>query len=267
MDKRATAKINMFTQVDDVLTANQPIVDTSPAFQTMAAYLHDQTAILNTRAETLSLDIKGFTENKITAKQTLSELLVVICGGIKSYAKGNSDMGMYRQANFAYSTLMRKRDTELLQTANAVHNLASQYAAEIVGYNVTNADLLGLKAAIDKFKADNPKPRSLMINAKTERRELYRMVDDLNDYLRFRMDNVAATFRKSHPDFFKLYTNARRNYSEGIRHRQPEGGTGAVEAANPLTATKAIVEQPSTGALLQQAIQGLATNGAVPAGE
>jgi len=225
MNKRIIAKVNMFSKLDTVLQENQSIIDTSAAFRTMTDQLHDRLADMEARMRPLMLHTTGIAADKKAAKITLSERLAAVCGGLLAYASVANDHNLYQQADYSYSDLLRMRDTELQETSEALYALAMQNELHLVTYNVTPQTIADLLSAINRFKAGNQMPGLTLIERKTRRGLLYKLVNFQNTILRTQMDKVAMTFAGPHPEFFRLYRNVRRNYSLGVRHQTPhEGG-------------------------------------------
>ncbi|MBK9016989.1 MAG: hypothetical protein IPM82_24640 [Saprospiraceae bacterium] len=222
MDKKIIEKFNMFTNVDDVLTDNSIIVATIPAFQTLAGQFHTEVEAIATKMQPLLLDYTGDAKGKKKAKKELSVLLASICGAVKDHALAIDDQSLYAKANLSPSELKGMRDTELQEKSIGLYNLALGMAASLLPYNVTAASLTALNTAVLRFKEYNPKVRNQQVENKTNRALLYKDVWTLNTFVRLRMDNAASMFKVTHPEFYALYKNARRNYSEGVRHRQPE---------------------------------------------
>lgn len=222
MNKVIDAKINMFDNVDYELQRNPTIVDTSPAFRVMTDFLHTELAEIRQLVQTLLLTTTGLAERKAKAKNEASLLLSCLCGAIRSYAATSNNDDLYRQADLSYTDLKETRDPEFPELADALYALAESVQPQLVDYGVTVQSMAGVLAAINLFKTYNVEPRAAKVTAKTNRYLLYKRVWSLNDYLVERMDNVVLMLRMTHPEFYELYHNARRNYTLGVRHEQPE---------------------------------------------
>ena len=245
----------MFTQVENKLEENAAIVDTSPAFMTARTNLKTKLDFVESLMQELSLKNTGVARDKKNTKERLSELLEIVGSGIYAYARNNGDLTLAQKVSAPYSTYIRMRGTELQETAQAIYNIADLHKLDIVDYNVGPEDLTKLTNAIQKFKTDNAKPRGVIIDGESNRSTLRKVVNELNDFLREEMDKIAITFKTRYPEFYTLYFNARRNYSEGIRHRKP---APEAEAMNTNMAETAPGLSNEAAGLLEKAVQDMA---------
>ncbi len=251
----------MFTQLENMLTENISVVNSSPAFTAHYQHLGIELSGIEGKRELISLSTTGHAKDKKSAKEALSNLLVAVCGGLKAYASEHSDQALAQQVNYSYSDLMRIRATDLESTAAALHKLATDHAEALQAYNVEADTLTKLGLAVSSFKKKNPAPRKWMTTNKTTRELLAEQIKSLNNYIREKMDPLAQTYLDKDKKFCMLYDNARRNYTEGVRHNKPQAATLGKETAAPPT----IVEQPTANALLQMALHSVPTNGEVQA--
>lgn len=86
---------------------------------------------------------------------------------------------------------------------------------------------------------------------KTLLQQLKAKIKELNNMLRFKIDNSMKVMQMKNPDFYLQYKNSRRNYSLGERHGQPEEMTAvqSKEAAEPLSAVLNDIQVASTNGL------------------
>lgn len=228
LNKRITQKVNMFVNVSLVLVANQSIVDSVAAMKNLTTLFNDGLKTIETLMRSLLLDSTGIAKDKRSAKEDLATKLAAICGAMKAYASSRKNITLRTKADLSYSDLLRKRDTELQETAEALLALANANATALQDYLVTPADLTALTDAIKLFKEDNPKVRLNKVNTKTDRASLEEEVYKVNELLRTQMDNIVLMLSTSQRAFAELYDNARRNYIVSIRHEQPENGEATV---------------------------------------
>ena len=256
MDKKITAKVNMFTQVENKLEENADIVNSSPAFIVAKTHLNTRLDFVESLMRGISLKNTGAAKDKKNAREHLCEWLETVGSGIYAFAQKNNNLTLAQKVSAPYSTYLRMRGTELQEAAQAIYDLADLHKAGIADYNVGPDDLTKLAAAIQKFKTDNSKPRGLIIDGKSTRSILKKAVKDLNDFIKEEMDKIAITYKSKNPEFYTHYFNARRNYSEGIRHRKP-----AIEdaALNQKMAENVPGLADEAAGFLEKAVQEMAT--------
>ncbi len=247
MDKKIIEKYNMFANVDMVFSDNAAIVDTVPALKAQVTVFHDDFVLLGPMMEPLQLDPKGYAKAKKAAKLELSAIGARICGAIQSYAEDQSDPVLHGKANYSFSDLSGKRDLDLQQTGDALYNLANGLAVALLPYGITSIELNALDIAANKFTLLNPQVRSVKVGNKTLRQLVVKKVKEMNNLLRKKLDASMKVMQFSHADFYTLYQNARRNYTLGVRHEQPE-----VEAI-----TEKLSTQPSVVPAEQEALDSM----------
>ncbi|MCF8247230.1 MAG: hypothetical protein K9J37_14745 [Saprospiraceae bacterium] len=141
------------------------------------------------------------------------------------------------------------RNLELQETGQAIYDLANGKAAQLLDYGVKATDLNALSAAVDNYTLLNPKVREVKVDRKTIRELLFKQVGDVNNLLRQKIDNSMKMMAFSELSFFELYSNARRNYSDGIRHEQPKSKSAAMVSKEAVAAYTTEALQAAIGAI------------------
>lgn len=231
MDKKVTAKTNMFTQVENFLEENQTTVDAVPALKECKTHLNTGLDYIQLLMQQTSLKTTGNAKDKHNAKMDLCTKLFNMCEAAGAFAMKTNNMTLADKVNYSESRLAKIRSTDLAETAQALYNVAYEIKDDLVPWDVKQEDFTDLDAAIQKYAMFNPKPRASIISGKTKRSELREAVRDLNNYLRKEMDKTVGALRKTYPNLYELYMNARRNYSAGVRHRKPVPLEPVMEAA------------------------------------
>lgn len=236
MNKKILEKHNMFTNVNEVFNDNMGTIDTVPALKAQVTTFQTGYAMLDGMMQPLLLDTSGHAKAKAKAKRQLSKTGARVCGAMRSYAEDQGDPVLYAKANYSASDLVESRDLELQQIGQALHTLANGLAVELIPYGIGSAVLATLQADVDRFAALNPVVRQVKVDNKTQLALLKAKVKELNNLLRFKLDNGMVVMETIQLSFYDLYRNARRNYTLGVRHEQP---VGEMAADVPSTAAKA----------------------------
>lgn len=237
MDKKLIEKSNMFTNVDAVFTQHALAIDEVPALRAQVTTFKAGLTPIAQMMQSLSLNSKGNAAAKKAAEVLLANRAARICGMVKSYAEDVQDLVLYAQVKYSPSAFGKLRDLELQQTGQAIYDLANGLAAQLLDYGVKVADLADLQDAVDNYALLNPRVREVKVDRKTTRQLLFKKVGEINKLLRFKIDNGMKVMQFSNAAFYSLYLNARRNYSEGVRHQTPEAELLA-EASEPVSAEK-----------------------------
>lgn len=251
MDKKIIEKSNMFTNVDAVFTQYALAIDEVPALKAQVTIFKAGLMPIAQMMQLLSLDSKGNAAAKKAAEVLLAKRGARICGMMKSYAKDQQDLVLYAQVKYSASAFEKLRDLELQQAGQAIYDLANGLAAQLLDYGVKAADLTDLKNAVDNYTLLNPKVRQVKVDRKTTRQLLFKKVGEMNNLLRFKIDNGMKVMEFSEAAFYSLYVNARRNYSVGGRQQAPEAELLA-EVSQPVAAEKKNMLQGMLGDLTQE---------------
>lgn len=259
MDKKILEKHNMFTNVNEVFNDNMSTINTVLALKAQVTTFQTGYAMLNGMMQPLLLDSTGHAKAKAKAKQQLSRTLARVCGAMRSYAEDEGDSVLFVKANYSPSELLLSRDLELQQIGQALYDLANGLSVELVPYGIGSAELAVLLADVYRFTELNPVVRQVKVDNKTQLALLKAKVKELNDLLRFKLDNSMLVMETIQFAFYELYRNARRNYTLGVRHEQPEM---ALAVDVPIAAPKAVAAPPSESGKLSVALQDMgAMNG------
>jgi hypothetical protein len=254
MNKKIIEKYNMFTNVDAVFTSNMSAIDTVSALKAQVVNFQTGYAALSGPMEQLQLTSTGTTKAKQAAKQALAAVGGRLCGAMKACANDSKDPALFAKANYSPSALFNQRDLVLAKTGQALYDLANGLAPQLLAYGIKAAELDAMNAAVDKFKLLNPQVRAVKVDNKTLRSELFGQVEALDLLLRSTLDNAMMVMEFSYESFYSLYRNARRNYSDGVRHRKPEAAAtptiNASEAPDLSVALQGIMSQPQENGVL-----------------
>jgi hypothetical protein len=249
MNKKIEEKYNMFTNVNEVFDANAATIETVPALSAQVGSFKTGYSQLDGMMQPLLLDPKGNAKAKALAKKDLSRIGGIVCAAIRSFANDQNDPVLFAKADYSPSALVEGRDVETQQTGQALYNLANGLAAELKSYGIGSTELDSLKAAADKFALLNPLVRKVKVDNKTLLAQLKANIKELNDLLRSKLDNSMMVMEFTKPELLQLYRNARRNYTLGVRHEQPEAKDGTNNTVSKAIA--APVEPASLSAALQ----------------
>ncbi len=240
MNKKIIEKYNMFTN-------NMTVLDGVPALKANVTKFQAGYATLSGPMEELSLDSKGNAKAKKTAKKALAVVGGCVCGALKAFANDTNDATLFAKVDYSTSALLKLRDLDLAKTGQALYDLANGLAPQLLSYGIKAAELDAMKLAVDNFKLLNPQVRAMRVNNKSLRAELMSQVEALDLLLRSTLDNGMMVMEFTNESLYGLYRNARRMYSEGVRHRQPEAAAtpaiNAPEAPDLSGALKDIVSQ------------------------
>ena len=176
---------------------------------------------------------KGATTTKKEKRLALIELLLVVIGGIKSYAKDVNDEELYSNVNFTESDLEHLGDSLLIDRANLILGIANTNAANILSKGITAVMLGDLLTLITQYETAVSGPRNVISDKKSATEQLITQFSDTDELLNDNLDNLILQFKTTNNDFFLNYFNNRIIIDLGTQHTRL-GGTVTDSEGNPL---------------------------------
>ena len=219
MNRREENRFSMLLATDGVLGKNQSIVDGKMALARNVNDFRSSITEIKERDGMYQTISKGATAVKHSAEDTLIENLVDTAGVLYVYGEETDNKPILETCNLTESGLKNMRDTEVAQTADMVISLLDEYAEPLVEYDLTQemiAELKSNKAAFDNASQDKEVKFS---EGKDARAKLNNSFQKSNAILK-KIDKLIELARKSDPDFYNQYQNARMIRDLGLGTRK-----------------------------------------------
>lgn len=171
----------------------------------------------------------GKADTKANCREVLQEELMVVARAIQAYGHRIEDPEIVGKARVVKSELQYLRDTQLVGRAFTIHELGVEKPAELADYGVTQDRLESLKRRIDAYQEALGDRESSVARRKGARLSFRAYMEQAKELLENEVDNLMADFKKSDPQFYNEYIEARSVKKVGLRHK----GQPAAEAATP----------------------------------
>jgi hypothetical protein len=174
-----------------------------------AARAESGTKAIRARTREQHSPTEGITDQKAQLRDDLEEKLLVIADAIAAFAAkiGNPDLAA--QADLTKSSIDRLADSNLVQTAGRIADLATEKLADLGPYGVTDANKKELEDAAALFDEAKDSPREAIIGRKVETLSLPADINSVRSIFRTEIDKLITGFKKSSPDFYNAYFAAR----------------------------------------------------------
>ena len=202
-------RMSMFLSTQKVMQENQAKWAAIPALvQVNADYdagLNALKAALNTQVK----DLRGHTQDKRKAEDTMIALTLKVSGGVMAWAEGGNNLGPAGQMNAGVSQLRHYRDAVVAERCRTVHDQALANLPALADYGLTAADTTALLTAIVDYETLLSLPRMMVTIRKSATSEIGFLIRDTMRLLTRRMDRLMRLFELSDPTFHRTYTNAR----------------------------------------------------------
>jgi hypothetical protein len=234
MNAKQENKVSMYSAVDAVLSENQNVWQTLPAFAAAVTGFRNGVANIQTLAQARNSSTKGVTADKQSKRETMEAAALEVAGAVAAFASDTGNRELQAKADFSDSDLRRARDTEITTICQGIHDEANAVVANLADYGVVAQTLTDLQAKINAYNSSVGKPASAKSNVQAAGASLDSAIADVDKVLDEKLDKLATKFRTSQRGFFDAYSAARSIVDNpGGRKAKPDGnGNGGTPPNN-----------------------------------
>jgi hypothetical protein len=202
--------LSMYYTVRELCQQQSAIWQTNKPFKTVFELFVGKLPQIEQYRNTQSVNLTGIAQAKTDKRAELSELAYFVANRVQSYALATNNQELLAKVNYSRSTFNRYRDTDLLALCNTIYEQAQTNLAQLADYSVDSALMNELQTTIQAYQDQLAKPRTSKNTAKTATDNLGELFKTTNELLRERLDRDVEIFKRTAPDFYKQYFNARR---------------------------------------------------------
>ncbi len=218
MTKSEENQLTMIESTTSLLDANVDKL-TSPALRNAVTNLDAKLLKVKEKLRETMIATAGKTATKASAEDNLVSELMVVSKALLAYGYIAEDMEIIEKSELTESRLRHMRDTELVAKARTVEELAEENLAQLADFGITAETLASLTAKVDAFEKALGDRESSVARRKGSRSSFYDYLDQAKNVLQNVIDNLMEPFKKSDPQFYNAYMEARVVKDIGIRHK------------------------------------------------
>lgn len=163
----------------------------------------------------------GKVDAKASCRAALVKELMVVAKSVQAYGHRVGNAEIAGKAHVVKSELDYMRDTKLVAKAVTIYELGVNGPKDLGDYGATTAKLESLKGRSDAFEAALGDRESSVARRKASRSSFRAYMDRAKELLKEEIDNMMADFKRSDPEFYNEYVEARSVKNLGLRHRAP----------------------------------------------
>jgi hypothetical protein len=152
---------------------------------------------------------KGYTALKKNISDSLCETAVLVSSALFAYSSATKNNLIKEISNFSPSRLKKMRDNTFIQTCKNLYALASENQTALASYNIDDTFLLDFKKKLNDADKINPIPIVERSHRKVYTHQLTVLFKQVSLILSEEVDKTMVLLKKSNPDFYQLYKNAR----------------------------------------------------------
>jgi len=202
-------RMSMFLSTQKVMQENQAKWAAIPALVQANADFDAGLSALKAAVNTQVKDLRGHTQDKRKAEDTMIALTLKVSGAVMAWAEVDNNLGLAEEMNVVVSELRNYRDAVVAERCRSVHDQALTNLAALADYGLVAADTTALLAAIEEYEAVIALPRMMVTIRKSATSEIGFLIRDTMRLLTRRMDRLMRLYELSDPTFHRTYTNAR----------------------------------------------------------
>ena len=151
------------------------------ALKTVNDSLTDKLREIEVKDQEKGVLTSGKTNVKRQASKKLIASLLIVSGGMKTYAEINNNLELQALSSVKKSHLTGVRDTELAQKAEQILNTAQQLITELADYGITADHLTQLQEQLNAYRSAMDAQESSMATRVSVRETVTTLFQEAND--------------------------------------------------------------------------------------
>src|SRR5436190_764903 len=212
--RRITMEAKLTNRVTMIKTTSSYMAEKHAVWSTMAPL---QTAMTEVDAGIAAIDAaalrhetpQGATVDKADARDDLEDATFLMCEALSVLAHETGDNDLLAVTRVTRTLLDRMGEEELSTRATAVLAQANAHKAELITYQVSQANIDELSNALTEFNQAKAGPRTATAERAVLTESLPRLAKETNDIYKNRVDPLVNLFSRTNPDFVAGYEKAR----------------------------------------------------------
>lgn len=199
----------MFGSVHTVLTANQAIWNSVPAFASAVGLFENKLAILDVKLSEQSVAMTGVTLEKQEQLNRLSEAMFLVHNALYLHGKETGSIILQERNRTSKSELLRLTIGRAKVHGNDLKNDLLAYGSALDAYGITPAFVTDLMARLDSLPELIESSRMALLHRKGATKAIDETEAQLTEILRDQLDRMILVFKNDHPQLVSDYQHAR----------------------------------------------------------
>lgn len=199
------------------------IINTMPGFAQFLTDFKSNVDQINLKSVTKANNPKAITIIKAKSREEAAVLALNMANCLTAFALSAKNQVLEAQMKFTKTDFKKKRDQELAATLNLIRTKATQNAANLVPYGITQVEINQYTTAVENYIKNIPSTRANINTRKELTEQIAALFKNCEEQLR-RMDALVEIKKLTNNKFYKNYhlnrkvvkTNTRRLSIRGI---------------------------------------------------
>lgn len=219
MVKKYYNKLRMYLAVLKVLMDNEDLWKDLTLFKDDVTEFNSKILLINAKRPQTEQTTVWITEDKSSTKDELVDILLDVSGQLYSIGHRTNNKELMAATDFEESDFKGK-DADLPKIAASIVKLARANITALAGLKVTEADIDEIERLAAAFAEKDTEPRAVVSDRKSAGESLVEIYHDADAVLNLRLDKMMKRFRRTNPEFFRTFKNAKMIIDYGIRHEE-----------------------------------------------
>lgn len=210
MNTNEINKLNSHESTDKVLDKYYPVWSPVLAISETVTGFKGLVSQIRSMGAERAIVTTGLTQTKAEKREQMIDLALIWAGSGFAYATKQKDQTLKAVFNYSFSDLTGGADNTVLDRCQAIHNQLVKLLPVMADYQLTQTDLDEFLDAIREFKdaiGEKGSSKGTKVANTRQLKQLFREADDL---LKNQLDKLVLRFKKTNPEFYNSYTNARK---------------------------------------------------------
>jgi hypothetical protein len=209
MNKRESARLEMYERLAAYFSENAAAVDTVPAFRAAVDRFNGHLTALKAVYDEEVAGSQGATRTKREQREALCDNLASLCATVSAYADETDNSTLQTAMDVQSYELRELRSTELVQQARHLMAIIAPHTAALAPYAILPADITAMETAINDFELLKEEPRTVISERKDAGTATDTLFEAVDREVEARLDKMIGRYEITSPSFVVGY-NTRR---------------------------------------------------------
>jgi|GEM_PF-1475032 len=209
MKKSLINKLKMIETLLMVLQGRISIWTSSLPFTTAVGELTLQKQQIEEQVKRHEILKKPSAEAKNNQKTLSIDLSLPLCGATSAYATDTHNTELWQKVDYSENELKKGSELVFAQRMLGINEIIEPLLEQLIPYGITKAMLDEQHSAVELFITMLPNSREKQKLLKSLGDRMEATFDQAMDLLYRRLDKLMLIYKKSYPDFYTEYMNAR----------------------------------------------------------
>jgi len=215
MNKHQENQHAMHKNVEQTCDENATVYQTLPAFANNFTTFKANNQKIDDTTVKQKTPTKGYTEKRDQVKNELADSAIEVAGSVAAYAHENKDDVLARKVDYTFTELTHASDSAVKNRVTIIYNEAKKIVANLADYGTDNTHITQLEKKLTEFSDIVGKKGYSKEETQTATEQISELLAENNELLKNRLDKLILKFRKTAPEFYQNYFNAREIYDFG----------------------------------------------------